>query len=69
MPKRLNLENFRSFDICSHFHGMNDFGIDRVDEDGTRHFSKSRTVNAECHLMKEGKNCPYQGQCVKAKFY
>jgi len=50
-----------SWDICPHFHGMNDFG-----HDGQGGFTRSYTYTAECYAIDDKKHCQRQGQCVVA---
>ena len=56
---------FIRWDICGHFHGLNDFG--HGESPGT--YSRSRTYTAECYEQQdagEKARCRRRGKCVVA---
>ena len=56
-----------SWDICEHFHGMNDFGYNH--ESGGGRYSRSRTYTGECYLQQDNPaaRCRRRGRCVVAQ--
>lgn len=68
MTKReLTLMADRRFDICRHFHGMNDFGA-ASEEEKKRYgsiYSRSRTYSAECYAKEDKVKCTRKGICVR----
>jgi hypothetical protein len=54
------------WDICQHFHAMNDFGFNNTGM-GNQKYSRSFTYNAECYSLRENKPCVRNGKCVIAR--
>lgn len=56
------------WDICSDFHGMNDFGFagKEVREKTGQLYGKTRTYSGECYAIQNGRKCTRKGVCVKA---